>query len=167
MRKLTVTILIIALLSGMYLPCRAADASVIVNGGFAEGTVGWSTVNAELSAVDDGGGNLCGKVEMKQAYGRAMNKYKFIKNVTYIVSVYVRLPKGRNTANLVIDHRSFGDKTMILSVAKDVKVSTEWAKLTGMYTWSGEGTGEAYIYVRVGGALEPMTYYIDNLTVSC
>lgn len=164
MRKLTVTILIIALLTG-YIPYTAAASAELTNGGFDNGTAGWTTVNASLTAESDETGRLCGKVEMKEAYGRAANKYKFTKDIPYIVSVYVRIPKGKNTASLIVDHRSFGDKSLILAVVKNVRVSNEWTKLTGIYTFTGAGTGEANLYVRIGDSLKPVTYYIDDLSV--
>lgn len=166
MKKIVTALLLTALTLGIHMPGIASEYAELTNGDFSQGTAEWNVVNADLTAESQQGtGDVCGKVVMKEAYGRAMHKFTFERNVTYFISINVRLDRGRDTANLVVDHRSFGDKNMILSVAKGVNVSENWAKLTGKYVWNGEGTGEAQIYVRVGGALEPITYYIDNLVI--
>ena len=166
MKKIVTALILTVLICGAQGMSFASEYEKLNNGDFSDGTTDWSVVNADLSTVNQEGTNdYCGKVVMKEAYGRAMHKFKFERNVTYFISVNVRLDRGRDTANLIVDHRSFGDKNMILSVVKGVNVSDKWAKLTGKYVWDGEGTGEAQIYVRVGGALQPITYYIDNLTI--
>ncbi len=159
-------IILLAAMSAIFCTAAAAQTNLIGNGGFESGNENWKTVSAELNIKDGAAdGAFCGEVVMTKSYGRAMNKAQFKRGVKYIISVYVRLKEGRNTASLIVDHRSFGDKTLIKAVAKDVRVSREWAKLTGIYEWNGEGTGEAYIYVRIGDALEPVTFYMDNLSV--
>ncbi len=163
MRKIVSILLILTLLSGVHMTSIAADTTM-VNDSFSEKLSDWTTVNADYT-IENNGYESCAKVVMNAAYGRAMYKFKFERNVKYLVSVKVRLDEGRNTANLIIDHRSFGDKSLILSAVKNVVVSNEWAKLTGEYVWNGEGTGEAQIYVRVGGALEPLTYYMDDFLI--
>ncbi|MBR5614368.1 MAG: carbohydrate binding domain-containing protein [Clostridia bacterium] len=166
MKKFVSALLLLSLLFTLNTVCFATEGVSLPNGDFSDGTTNWTTVNADIEVVQQTGANgAYGKVVMKEAYGRAMYKFRFERNVQYIISVDVRIDEGKNTANLIVDHRNFGDKSLILSVVKNVNVSDKWARVTGYYSWDGEGTGEAQLYVRVGGALEPIAYYMDNLTV--
>lgn len=166
MKKFVSALLLLSLIFTLNTVCFAEESISLPNGNFSDGTTNWTTVNADVEAVQDiGAKGSYGKVVMKEAYGRAMYKFQFERNVQYVISVDVRIDEGRNTANLIVDHRSFGDKSLLLSVVKNVNVSDKWSRLIGYYSWDGEGTGEAQIYVRVGGALQPITYYMDNLTV--
>lgn len=168
MRRFTAILLTALMLVVSCIDLSAAGTSIsLANNGFEEGSSGWTTTYAQLNIVGNAqSGAQCGEIVMSQAYGRAMYKYQFIKGVRYRVSVYVKIKEGYNTANLVIDHRNFGDKSLIKSAVQNVHVNSQnWTKLTGIYEFSGVGTGEAYIYVRIGDALTPVTFYMDSLGI--
>lgn len=165
MRKILSGLVALMILSGGCQAVFAAEANV-TNGDFSNETTGWKTTSASLNIVPGGVSGDCGEVVMNAEYGRAYNYFKFQKGVKYRLSVYVKLKEGRNTASLIVDHRSFGDQSLIKAAVKDVRVSgKEWTKLTAIYQWNGNGTGEAYLYVRIGDALTPLTHYVDSLSV--
>ena len=145
-----------------------AQGQSVDNPGFEENLHYWDWKNATMERVTENphSGIACAKVKLLKAAGRGRYAYNFLPDVTYEISIWVRLDSGNDTARIFLSQDElFGSK--LSSAGSNVNVSTGWTKLTMNYTYRGdEDMGWTWISVNWGNGNTMPVHYLDDLSVT-
>ena len=146
-----ISLILLSLMLASVLPAMAQSVSV--------GTQTWECVGALASEAEDG----AVKVEITQSKGYAAQKVFMEKGGAYNLSADVRMQKGTEIMQLVVDT---GTGT-VESIDVGTYVSGEYKTLSGSYIYDGDTQNvQAMVYIRVGNGTKKATYYIKDFKVS-
>lgn len=157
------------LLALLPLASVAGDANVLVNPGFENGTEGWASRNATITAVATPvhGGAQCAKVAGRSANWQGIKQSlfgKLVEGVPYRISGWVRLANASSARVAVSVEQQDDSGTSYNGVASTTATDGDWAQLSGEFTLHRTGV-LAVLDVYFEGPDSGVDFYVDEVSV--
>ncbi|MFJ2033326.1 endo-1,4-beta-xylanase [Streptosporangium sp. NPDC087985] len=145
-----------------------AQAAQIATYDFENGTQGWGPrgdgVSVTVSSVmaHSGSGSLLTSGRTASWQGATITP-PFEKGVTYAVTAFARAVSGQSTVAMTVQRTPAGGSVTYERVAAATVGDTDWAELSGEYTFTEDST-DLQLYVE---SSDPTArYYLDDITIT-
>ena len=167
--KRFVSLIVISLLLQAMLIMPAGAENLVKNGDFEKNVSDWQTHGATISkqegAAPDGSGAYA-RVTLTEPRGYAYQNVTLKKGVEYGFSAYVKLDSGQDSVQFIVDRNKAGETLQIDFIAVGTIVTTEWTKITGRYTYTGEeDMVQVKVYLRFGDGMALRSYCVDDFSI--